>query len=182
MKRIVIDAGHGGEDPGAVNGKLKEKEIALKISLYCKGYLQKNYKVNIKMTRNNDVFVSLKERSKIANRFKADLFISVHVNAGGGTGFESFIYENSERCTLDHQKCIHKEIVSTMDAHTEIKDRGMKTANYAVLRETKMPAILTENLFIDVDDILLKDEELLKSIGEAHARGIAKSLGLEEKV
>ena len=40
MKRIVIDAGHGGEDPGAVNGKLKEKEIALKISLYCKGYLQ----------------------------------------------------------------------------------------------------------------------------------------------
>jgi len=78
------------------------------------------------------------------------------------------------------QECLHKEILSTMKAYGQISDRGLKQANYAVLRETRMPAVLTENLFIDrkEDTDKLKDSGFLKAVGEAHARGIAKYLGL----
>ncbi|MGE1115677.1 N-acetylmuramoyl-L-alanine amidase family protein [Priestia megaterium] len=182
MYKIILDPGHGGEDPGAIsfeNG-LREKDITLKIALYTKDFLLKNYVVNVKLTRENDVFVKLRERSKIAKRFKADFFISIHVNAGGGTGFESYIFLKTQDLTLAFQQSLHKEIIKTLNQqHSNIPDRGLKRANYLVLRETPMPAVLTENLFIEQDFELLKNEMFLKKLGEAHARGIANFLNLE---
>ena len=177
MKRLTIDAGHGGEDPGAVSDKLREKDITLKIALYAEEFLRKNFEVLIKMTRSNDVFVSLNERARIANRFKSDLFVSIHVNAAAnGTGFESYIYPETKQQTREFQKALHSEITATINKYRNIKDRGLKTAHYLVLKKTSMPAVLTENLFIDIDGDLLAKEEFLKEIGEAHARGIMNFL------
>ncbi|MGQ9846962.1 MAG: N-acetylmuramoyl-L-alanine amidase family protein [Bacteroidales bacterium] len=82
VKTIVIDAGHGGKDPGAVGNNLKEKDITLSIALKL-GELIKKYFSDVKVvyTRSNDEFVELFKRAKIANNAKADLFISIHVNS-----------------------------------------------------------------------------------------------------
>lgn len=82
IKTIMIDPGHGGKDPGAigVNG-LEEKEVVLDVSLRLKNLIEKNLKKKVIMTRDQDVFISLDERTLLANAEKADLFISVHANA-----------------------------------------------------------------------------------------------------
>ena len=79
---IVIDAGHGGKDPGALGSFSAEKNIALAIALKTGGYIEKNLKnVNVIYTRKTDKFIELKDRPEIANRNNADLFISIHVNS-----------------------------------------------------------------------------------------------------
>ena len=81
-KIVVLDAGHGGKDPGAIGKKSKEKDITLKIVTKVGHYLTENTKnVKVIYTRTTDVFVPLEERADIANKNKADLFVSVHVNA-----------------------------------------------------------------------------------------------------
>ncbi|PEZ06123.1 N-acetylmuramoyl-L-alanine amidase [Priestia megaterium] len=184
MLKVVLDPGHGGHDPGAVSKiyNLKEKDINLKIALYIKEFLEIYKEVKIKMTRINDVFVSLENRVKIANKFKADIFLSIHVNSSeGGTGFESFIYLETENKTLELQKVLHEEIMNVLNNNFKIKDRGTKKADFFVLRKTNMPAILTENLFIEVDNELLKNEAFLKQLGQAHANGIIKFFEVERK-
>jgi len=81
LETVVIDAGHGGKDPGAVVGKAREKDIVLEIALKLGNYIKENLPdVRVIYTRNTDVFVPLFERSVIANRNNADLFISIHAN------------------------------------------------------------------------------------------------------
>lgn len=81
---IVIDAGHGGKDPGAVGAKLKEKDINLRVALALGKLLEGEQDVNVVYTRKTDVFVELSERAHIANKNKADLFLSIHTNASAG--------------------------------------------------------------------------------------------------
>lgn len=83
VKTVVIDAGHGGKDPGTHGKKSREKDVALKIALEL-GKLIKQYQPDVKViyTRKTDVFIELNERAAIANRNQADLFISIHCNAG----------------------------------------------------------------------------------------------------
>jgi len=81
LETVVIDAGHGGKDPGAVVGKAREKDIVLEIALRLGNYIKENLPdVQVIFTRNTDVFVPLFERSVIANKNNADLFISIHAN------------------------------------------------------------------------------------------------------
>ena len=82
VKTIVIDAGHGGKDPGCVAGTLYEKDIALNIALRVGQLIEKNYPdINVIYTRKTDEFIELFERANIANKNKANLFICIHVNA-----------------------------------------------------------------------------------------------------
>lgn len=82
IKTIVIDAGHGGKDPGAVGKRAKEKDIALNVALLTGGYIEKNIPgIKVVYTRKKDVFIGLRERAHIAQRAEADLFVSIHVNA-----------------------------------------------------------------------------------------------------
>ncbi|RDE19249.1 N-acetylmuramoyl-L-alanine amidase [Parageobacillus thermoglucosidasius] len=181
MARIVLDAGHGGHDPGAVANGLKEKDLTLAIVKHT-GRLLGDYEgVEVHYTRTDDRYLSLEERAAIANKLKADLLISVHINAGGGTGFETYIYNgNVSAATVAYQNVIHAEI---MKAIGNVKDRGKKRANYAVLRLTNMPALLTENLFIDnpSDAAKLKSEQFLLQVAHGHVQGIVKAFGLKKK-
>jgi len=81
IRKIVIDPGHGGKDPGAMAFGLKEKDIVLKISRKIANILKTNNRYEVILTRNKDVFIPLEERTAIANKTKSDLFISIHVNA-----------------------------------------------------------------------------------------------------
>lgn len=184
MVKIVLDAGHEGVeknlDPGAVANGLKEAELTLKIAKHIYDMLSEYEGVQLKLTRTGNQSLSLSQRAKIANDWKADFFLSIHINAGGGTGFESFIFNNPDVKTIAYQNVIHQEI---MKAIGNVTDRGKKRANYAVLRETRMPAILTENLFIDNpnDAAKLKSEQFLLQVAYGHVIGLEKAFGLKKK-
>jgi N-acetylmuramoyl-L-alanine amidase len=93
---ILIDPGHGGDDDGAVSSKIKEKDLALAISNKIYEILNKKY--NVFLTRSIDRTVSLPERAKIAEKMKADLFISIHINSspdGNAFGFETYYLDNN---------------------------------------------------------------------------------------
>lgn len=92
--KVVIDAGHGGHDPGASYYGYKEKEIALNITLLAGGILENNKNIKVIYTRKRDVFLGLRERADIANKANADLFVSIHANAAKNTaayGTETFV-------------------------------------------------------------------------------------------
>jgi N-acetylmuramoyl-L-alanine amidase len=179
--KFVLDPGHGGHDPGAVANGLKEKDLTLAMAKHTGRMLGEYEGVEVIYTRTDDRYLSLEERAAIANKVGADFFLSIHINAGGGTGFESYIYNgNVSSATIAYQNVIHAEI---MKAIGDVKDRGKKRANYAVLRETCMPAILTENLFIDNpnDAAKLKSEQFLLQVAHGHVQGIVKAFGLKKK-
>jgi N-acetylmuramoyl-L-alanine amidase len=184
MKKIFLDKGHGGSDPGAVANGLQEKTLTHQIVEYAVDHLFENYTgFELRVSRAGDQTLTLSQRAKMANDWGTDVFVSVHINAGKGTGFESYVYNGGVSSqTIALQNVLHGEILFAMRGFGAITDRGKKRANYAVLRETKMPAVLTENLFIDSNDAkYLKNEAFLKAVGEAHARGVAKFLGLPKK-
>jgi len=88
INKVIIDAGHGGHDPGCLGSKSKEKDVVLSIALKLGNYINKGFPdVKVIYTRSTDVFVELYNRAKIANNNKADLFISIHCNSGKPTAF-----------------------------------------------------------------------------------------------
>ena len=183
-QELVLDPGHGGTDSGAVGNGLKEKELTLDLAKRTKKYIEDNYSgVNVHMTRTTDKTLSLKERTDFANNKKADLTVSIHINAGGGTGYEDFIYNGGVGAsTKKAQDLIHAAVMKEIKDY-KVKDRGQKTANFHMVREPKGPAILTENLFIDDKDdaALLKKSAFKDDIATGHGKAIASFLGLKAK-
>lgn len=150
MTKIWIDAGHGGKDSGAVGNGLVEKDWVLTVAKQIQNELMKaGFEVG--MTRTNDTFYELSDRAKKANSFKADLFISIHFNAGGGKGYEDYIYTSVPFRTIEIQNILHKNIINQVTKYG-IRNRGMKRADFAVLRKTTMDAILLEAGFCDSTD------------------------------
>ena len=97
--RIVVDPGHGGKDPGAVRGKYREKDWNLAVGNELARLLKKG-NFEVKSTRDTDTFIALSERSRMANNFKADLFVSVHVNSTKNSQASGFqVYFRSEKAT-----------------------------------------------------------------------------------
>lgn len=187
-KRIVLDAGHGGKDSGAVGHGLYEKNLNLAMALACRSYLLDTYKdVEVKMTRETDVFLELKERTDLANSWGADVFLSFHINANPNpapNGFETYIYNSfantaARERTERFQFSIHKAAAP----RSQMNDRGMKAANFYVLRETNMPACLGEAGFISspIDAALMKAPSWAQNMGIGYAIGLATFLGLQTK-
>lgn len=176
MVKIYLDAGHGGSDPGAVGNGVKEKDLTLKIAKKVEALLKNYQDVQTKMSRTGDTYPSLSDRTNEANKWGADYFLSLHINAGGGTGYEDFVFTGSSK-SIAYQNIIHAEIIKSIG---KMKNRGKKQANYQVLRNTKMPALLTECGFIDnaSDAALLKQESFLGGLAQGHVNGLVKSFGL----
>lgn len=175
--KVYLDPGHGGSEPGAIGNGLIEKNVNLDIALRTRDLLTAAGHT-VRMSRDSDITRSLSWRASDANSWGAALFVSIHINAGGGTGFESFRYPTVGQPTIDFHNRLHAGIIAGMNSHTPVANRGLKTANFAVLRLTAMPAVLTENLFIDTasDAALLKDSSFLQATAAGHANRIEAML------
>ncbi len=211
---IVLDPGHGGKDPGALGRKgTREKDIVLIISNYLRDLLAQQTKATVFMTRESDVFVTLKDRATFANRHKADLFISIHINSHPKKsikGLELYHFgEASDPRALEvaarengtplkdngpawqfiladklHDKKIEdsqefawtakRSLVKYLRSFYKIKDHGVKTAPFFVLRMTTMPAILAEIAFISnpTEEKLLKSSTYQKRMAQGIFEGI----------
>ena len=174
IKKIYLDAGHGGSDPGACGNGLKEADLAIKVVKYMYNYLNNYYVCSVyKDLSSEDSLVTICNR---ANGWGADLFISIHFNAGGGNGFEVLIYSSNNR-----------KLGEIFEKHAESvgqNSRGVKLRpDLGVLRLTTMPAVLNEIAFIDnKKDIKDWDENSeLKEMAEALAKAAAEYLKLPLK-
>lgn len=180
MVKIFIDPGHGGDDPGANNNGLVEKNITLQIGLRIRDILLADYQnVDVKMSRTIDESVSLIDRTSAANAWGADFLLSVHINSGGGIGFEDYIYPGVGAPTTTYQNILHNAILKSIN----FTDRGKKTADFHMLRESIMPAVLTENGFIDNanDAAKLQTSSFIEAIARGHVNGIAEMYHLPIK-
>ncbi len=180
LVKIYLDAGHGGIDGGAAANGIKEKDIVLKLVKKMQALL-KNYDAEVILSRTSDEAMSLEERTRKANLENADVLVSVHINAAqaqSARGFESYIYTNANSPTTAFQNVMHQEIIRAIGG--SITDRGKKKANFHMLRESKMKAVLTENLFISnsADAKLLKNDDFLDKLAQGHVNGLEKFLGL----
>ncbi|WP_404455539.1 peptidoglycan-binding protein [Oceanobacillus kapialis] len=181
--KIFLDPGHGAHDPGGRGYGLNEKDVVLDIALYASQILENNYTgVEVMLSRTNDVFVELEDRAKMANQWGADYFVSIHNNAFNGTanGFESFIFNgNVSNETETRQNEMHNFISNKLNVY----DRGEKTANFSVLRNSNMPSILLEYLFIDnfTENSLLKNKSYRNFLGKTTADAIAHSFSLKKR-
>lgn len=178
--KVFVNFGHGGNDSGAIGNGLKEKDLTKKIGEKVVSLL-KDYDVTVKSFQQSGS-QTLKHITDEANKWGADLFVSIHINAGGGTGFESFMFNGSVNSkTSSLQNAIHSEIMKSIKKYN-VTDRGKKKQNFHVLRETKMPACLTENMFIDTkkDADLLKNNNFISDVAKGHVNGIVRFTGAKK--
>ncbi len=175
---VILDPGHGGYDPGAVAFGLEEKTLNLKLALAVADDLPG---VKVLLTRDRDLFVSLADRVALSRRARPDLFLSLHANAGGGRGFESFISSSlpAGHRAFIKQKALHGEVMRALKPF-EIIDRGLKRAAFYVLRHNPHPAVLIESLFIDNEREagLWRDKNFTGSLAKGVVSGIYSALGI----
>lgn len=168
---LVIDAGHGGKDPGATGNGVQEKDINLEIARYTFNYLSKNgYRVY--MTRDKDVYISLADRVNFSNSIPADIFVSIHQNSFTSSdvkGIEVYHYIGSIS-----GKQLATRIHDRIKSATGAASRGVKEADYYVLRNTTAIACLVECGFLTnaQDRTNLTNPEYQRKMGEAIAKGI----------
>lgn len=155
--KIVLDAGHGGEDPGAVYQGRQEKDDTLRLTLAVGDILEKNG-VDVVYTRTTDVYQTPFQKARIANEAMADFFISFHRNSSPSpnqySGVESLVYDKSG-IKLEMAENINEQLEAVGFVNLGVKARP----GLVVLRRTKMPAVLVEVGFInsDTDNQLFDD-------------------------
>lgn len=183
--KIFIDPGHNhsGADTGAVGNGLKEQDITYLVASKVKPILER-CGIEVRLSRNaitdnlanNSVNASLSARTRMANDWGADLFVSIHCNAGGGTGTETYSYQAGISSAYKLAQAVQKRMIEMVG----LPDRGVKTKSLYVLHYTNMPAILVETAFIDHknDAAVLGSETGQQAFAEAIARGICDYTGI----
>ncbi|WP_462410883.1 N-acetylmuramoyl-L-alanine amidase [Neobacillus sp. Marseille-QA0830] len=182
--KLYLDPGHGGNDPGAQGNGLNEKDVSVDIALRIRTILLNNYEnIEVMMSRIGDATKSLSQRTIEANAWGAQLFLSVHINSGPSSaqGYEDYIYSglSDSSTTSKYRAIIHEEVGKL----NQLADRGRKKANFHVLRESSMPAVLTENGFISNahDSTLMKQASWRENAAQGHVNGLARAFGLTRK-
>lgn len=179
---IAIDAGHGGKDQGAqskLSPKFLEKHLTLSTVKMLEGYLRE-YGFRTILTRRDDSFIDLKERARFANEKKCDYFISVHYNAAENIkadGIEVYYYKTEKDAKRSHDsKQLATLVLDNIITKTKSKSRGIKHGNFAVIRETKMPAILIEGGFMTNKEEMdrIKKVEYMRELALGIAQGFKK--------
>lgn len=180
IKLIVIDPGHGGEDFGThshLKPRYEEKFLNLSTARLLDDYLSKMGYQTV-MTRNDDRFIPLISRANFANEQQSVLFVSVHFNSApsrDAQGIEVYFYEHDKNKTrIAKSKKLAEHVLKSVIHLTKAKSRGVKHGNFAVIRETVMPAILVEGGFLTNDEEMrrIKDPEYLKKLALGIAKGI----------
>lgn len=195
---VVLDPGHGGQDTGAKGRRgVEEKRVVLDISRRLRAHLV-NAGVRVQMTRERDRFIELDERSRMAARWGADLFVSIHLNSAANpspSGVETFAlaaagYESTagghsnlsqpgnrfEAANGAAAFQIHRALVTRLGA----VDRGVKRSRFMVLKNAPCPAVLVECAFVSnpVEEEKLLNEAHREVIAESLARGVLNYLNL----
>ena len=190
VNTICIDPGHGGKDPGNIEGYKYEKVYTLMLALELKNRFEKEG-FKVVLTRTRDKFVDLNQRTRLANNSGAHLFISIHFNSSNTKsvkGIETYCMtpedagstnsgtNNSEKSKMPGNRndaknmllayCIHKSLVKTLSS----EDRGIKRARFAVLKDARIPALLVECGFMS------SPEDMQKIIDVAWRKEIARGI------
>lgn len=147
-KKIVIDPGHGGRDPGARSSSgLRESDVVLEVGLELANMLERAG-AEVYLTRDSDVYLSLPERAQMANDISADIFVSIHANAAANTGAKGTetYYHHTPRDP--RSSTLARELQRSLVEELNTVDRGVKQANFHVIRETNMASVLVELGFL----------------------------------
>lgn len=202
---VVLDPGHGGYDGGAQGNGLSEKNLNLSIARYCKQELEKYSGVTVYMTRSDDTFVSLEDRTTLAKKWGADVFVSIHINSASASAHGSEVwYPNPTGDAQIHTQGaqLAQKILDQLGALGLYK-RGIHYRNYsydwsvdenlgdadyyAVIRGAKekgFPGVIVEHAFVSNPEdasTYLGNETALKKLGAADAKGIAAAYGLTKE-
>lgn len=167
---VFLDPGHGGSDPGACGHSLKEALVVLPICQHIRTELLK-HEISVVMSRSTDVAVDLYRRASMANEAGANLLVSVHCNAAGAasaTGTETFTHPYD----VPKTDALAKTMTDRIAKEFGLANRGAKEADFAVLRQSVMPAILVETAFISN----INDAALLRNKQELFAKCIAEEI------
>jgi N-acetylmuramoyl-L-alanine amidase len=218
IRVVVLDPGHGGRDWGASGPRgAKEKDVVLDIALRLRRLLHERLGIQVILTRAEDVFVSLEERTTIANRAKGDLFLSLHVNAdprGRGDGFEAYflardpsdseargsalrenvalpadglrptdqdgvqpiLWDITENLHVRESSVLAEALLSQLERSLGVRNRGIRSGPFAVLRHAAMPSVLVEVAFLTnpAEERRLQTEGHRQRLAEALWSGIAR--------
>jgi len=172
---VVIDPGHGGRDRGGIPGqKLAEKGFTLDTGKRLARILRANGDIKVVMTRDDDTFVSLTERTNIANQYRGRdaVFVSIHYNSAqreGVYGIETY-YNNKRAYRL--AALVHPRVIQALDS----VDRGIRQRGYRVLRKNRLPAILVECGFLTnhVEGERASDPDYRQRVARAIASAILR--------
>lgn len=179
---VVLDAGHGGSDPGAssVTGR-KEKEFNLAVALLVQQQLQNDPDIELVLTRNGDTYPGLKDRSSLANQVNANLFVSIHANSLEKSEKNALINGSETYYTKADSKAFADVMHKHLIAATGLKDNGVRVKNLHVTRETKMPAVLLEAGYLSNvnDEAVLFTPDTQQRIADGIVAGIKEYLGLQ---
>jgi N-acetylmuramoyl-L-alanine amidase len=181
---IVLDPGHGGSEPGAIGGNLglAEKNVNMQVA-ECAGELLRSYGADVLYTRYGDQDLGLYERAGAANNAGADVFVSIHMNANlssgmGGTStyFSSNALNGQDRQVKSSQLADY--IQNSLVANLGLENKNVRQADFVVIRETVMPAVLIEAAFISNpnEEYLMTTEQFRNSIARALVNGIGMFL------
>lgn len=185
---VLLDPGHGGNDPGCVYSNISEKDIVLKIAIEVKNLLSTNNWIKIYMTRTNDIYISLWERNEMVKLYSPNIFVSIHANwcsnvITRGTEIYKPAFPNNRYKTNSYDKIVARLSDSTilawrihqnMNRNPDFMDRGIKSSNFQVIQFIDSPAVLVECEFLSNDkgrDMLLSNDGVT-SFAEAIAKGI----------
>ncbi len=179
IRKVIIDAGHGGAEPGAVFQGRKEKDDNLRLALAVGEILARNG-VDVMYTRVSDVYQTPLEKAQIANRADADYFVSIHRNAmpvpGTASGIQSLVYENEGVAGVMAEN-INQALVKTGFADLGVIERP----GIIVLRRTRMPAVLVEAGFLDNPKDNQLFEQNFNAIAQAIADGVLETIRQEDQ-
>jgi len=218
IERIVIDPGHGGWDSGAVGPEgVREKAVTLSVALKLAKLLDQESSARVYLTRQDDFYVPLRERTLIANRHRADLFLSLHCNSvdnrsshgtevyfcsenasdrmaelvaerenavareeeteiamGNFVDVEDILFRLERKLYWKESEKISKQVIERMIPVLGTANRGVKSANFSVLRTAKMPSILVEIAFLSnhSEEQQLNSDTFQKRTAEAIFRAL----------
>ena len=178
--KVFLGVGHGGSDPGAVANNTKEKDLNLSIALACKEELVR-HGVSVKMSREKDENDPIGEEISECNAYGPDLAVDIHNNAGGGDGGEVFYHHGGGKGkTLAENILAEIMKVGQNSRGAKIRKNSSGKDYYGFIRETSAPAVIVECAFVDnASDLkILATESQRKSMGEAIAKGVLKTLGV----